>query len=181
MSESSLASLFWTTRTVHMTSLAIRLLVFCMLLWLAVVDVRIRRLPNVAVLAIGVLFFVDAVVVRVSIREVVLHLALALGVFAVCAAMFAARMLGGGDAKLAAVIFLWVGMDLSWSTLTLISMIGTVVALISLGARRLKPGQRSRPMRALTLFSSIRGVPYGVALALGGGAMIVLSAALPCS
>jgi prepilin peptidase CpaA len=152
---------------VHLTSLAIRLLVLCVLLWLAVVDVRVRRLPNGAVFAIGVLFFIDALV--------------ALGVFAVCAALFAARMLGGGDAKLAAVIFLWVGRDLSWSTFTLISLIGTVVALISLAARHIKPRQQSRPMRALAMFSSARGVPYGVALALGGGTVIVLSAALPCS
>jgi prepilin peptidase CpaA len=166
---------------VHLTSLAIRLLVLCVLLWLAVVDVRVRRLPNGAVFAIGVLFFIDALMRHLSFRGIVLHLAVALGVFAVCAALFAARMLGGGDAKLAAVIFLWVGRDLSWSTFTLISLIGTVVALISLAARHIKPRQQSRPMRALAMFSSARGVPYGVALALGGGTVIVLSAALPCS
>jgi prepilin peptidase CpaA len=176
-----ISSRFWTVFVVYLTSLAIRLFVFGTLLWLAVVDVRVRRLPNVAVLAIGALFFIDAMVLRLPFRSVVLHLAVALGVFAICAALFAARMLGGGDAKLAAVIFLWVGRDLSWSTFTLISLIGTVVALVSLAARQIQPTQQSRLMRALAMFSSARGVPYGVALALGGGTVILLSAALPRS
>jgi prepilin peptidase CpaA len=34
-------------------------------------------------------------------------------------------------------------------------------------------------MRALAMFSGARGVPYGVALALGGGVVIVLPALLP--
>jgi prepilin peptidase CpaA len=34
-------------------------------------------------------------------------------------------------------------------------------------------------MRALAMFSGARGVPYGVALAAGGGTVIVLPALLP--
>jgi prepilin peptidase CpaA len=34
-------------------------------------------------------------------------------------------------------------------------------------------------MRALAMFSGARGVPYGVALALGGGLVIVLPALMP--
>jgi prepilin peptidase CpaA len=104
---------------------------------------------------------------------------LALGVFAVCAALFAAKMLGGGDAKLASVIFLWVGLSLALPALTLISVIGTVVSLISLATRNMDSDQRSGPLRALAMFSGARGVPYGVALAFGGGLAIVLPALLP--
>jgi prepilin peptidase CpaA len=43
----------------------------------------------------------------------------------------------------------------------------------------MKPEQRSQPMRALAMFSGTRGVPYGVALALGGGLVIVLPALSP--
>jgi prepilin peptidase CpaA len=88
-------------------------------------------------------------------------------------------MLGGGDAKLASVIFLWAGLSLSIPALTLISVIGTLVSLISLATRNMKPEQRSQPMRALAMFSGTRGVPYGVALALGGGLVIVLPALSP--
>jgi prepilin peptidase CpaA len=164
---------------VSLLSLAIRLVVMCALLWLAVIDVRVRRLPTRMVLVIGALFFIDALVVRMAATEVLMHLLLAAGVFVVCAALFAARMLGGGDAKLASTIFLWIGPGLSLAALTLISVIGTLVALISLATRNMNQGPRSGFMRTLAMFSGARGVPYGVALALGGGSVIVLPSLLP--
>ncbi|SAL80784.1 peptidase A24A, prepilin type IV [Caballeronia choica] len=160
-------------------SLAIRLVVLCVLLWLAVIDVRSRRLPTKIVLTIGALYFADALLLGKSVDDVMAHLLLALGVFIICAALFAARMLGGGDAKLASVIFLWAGLSLSLPALTLISVIGTLVSLVSLATRRMNPSQRSHPMRALAMFSGARGVPYGVALALGGGTVIVLPTLVP--
>jgi prepilin peptidase CpaA len=163
----------------HLLSLVIRVVALCALLWLALNDVRERRLPTRVVLAVGALFFVDAVVLRLPPGQVLTHLALALGVFLVCAALFAARMIGGGDAKLASVIFLWVGVSLAIPALTLICVIGLVVSLISLATRNMNADQRSRPLRVLAMFSGARGVPYGVALASGGGLAIVLPALLP--
>jgi prepilin peptidase CpaA len=164
---------------VSIPSLAIRLVVLCVLLWLAAIDIRSRRLPTRIVLTIGALFFVDAVLTGLPVDQVVTHLLLALGVFLFCAALFAAKMLGGGDAKLAAVIFLWVGLGMSIPAFTLISVIGTFVSLISLATRNMDPAAHAHPVRALAMFSGARGVPYGVALALGGGAMIVLPAQVP--
>ncbi|KQR81826.1 peptidase A24A prepilin type IV [Burkholderia sp. Leaf177] len=159
--------------------LTIRLVVLAALLWLAVFDVRFRRLPTKVVLVIGALFFIDALLIKMPLSDVLQHIALASGVFLFCAVLFAANLLGGGDAKLAAVIFLWVGLGLSIPALTLISVIGTVVSLVSLATKRMSPEQRSRPLRALAMFSGARGVPYGVALALGGGTVIVLPVLLP--
>jgi prepilin peptidase CpaA len=164
---------------VSLLSLAIRIVVVCALLWLAVFDVRFRRLPTKVVLTVGALFFVDALIVRMPLGDVMKHLLLAFGVFLFCAAMFAANLLGGGDAKLASVIFLWVGLSLSLAALTLISVIGTLVSLISLATKRMNPDQHTQPMRSLAMFSGARGVPYGVALALGGGTVIVLPVLLP--
>ncbi|KMY85958.1 Type IV prepilin peptidase TadV/CpaA [Candidatus Paraburkholderia calva] len=157
-------------------SLAIRFVVLCALLVLAVIDVRARRLPTGIVVAIGALFFVDALLNKLTVDQIISHLMLACAVFAVCAALFAAKMLGGRDAKLAAVIFLWAGLGLSLPALTFISLIGTVVSLISLATRNVRADQSSSPLRALVMFSGARGVLYGVALALGGGLVI---AALP--
>jgi prepilin peptidase CpaA len=164
---------------VQLLSLAIRLIVLCVLLWLAVIDVRSRRLPTKIVLAVGALFFADALARRMPLDDVIVHLLLAVGVFLLCAVLFAVKMLGGGDAKLASVIFLWAGLALSLPALTLISLIGTLVSLISLATRYMDPVQRFMPMRALAMFSGARGVPYGVALALGGGLVIVLPALMP--
>lgn len=154
-------------------SFAIRIAVLAILLWLAVVDIRIRRLPTRAVMLVALLFFVDAWVIRMPLGVVILHVALAAGVFLVCAALFFAKMLGGGDAKLAAVIFLWVGFGLSVETLTLISVLGTMIALVSLATRRLNIDECAGILRWFAMFSGSRGVPYGVALAVGGGAVIV--------
>jgi prepilin peptidase CpaA len=166
---------------VYLLSLTIRFVALCALLWLAVVDVRNRRLPTRVVLAIGALFFINTLVVHMSIRDVLAHLFLAFGVLIICAALFAAKMLGGGDAKLASIIFLWTGPALWLPTLTLISVIGTLVSLVSLATRHMDQDvdQHSLPMRALAMFSGARGVPYGVALALGGGSVIMLPALLP--
>jgi len=159
--------------------LTIRLIVLCALIWLAVFDVRFRRLPTKVVLTIGALFFVDALILKMPLGDLLQHILLAFGVFLFCAVLFAANLLGGGDAKLAAVIFLWVGLGLSMPALTLISVIGTLVSLVSLATKRMNPEHHSQPLRFLAMFSGARGVPYGVALALGGGTVIVLPVLLP--
>jgi prepilin peptidase CpaA len=161
---------------VLLLSLVIRLFVLASLLYLAVIDVRDRRLPNSLVLLIAALFFVDALILRMPLHDVVSHLIVAFTVLVICAILFAFKMLGGGDAKLGAVIFLWAGTWLSLPALTLISIIGTVVSLISLATRNMNRHQAHFLLRGLALFSSERGVPYGVALALGGGTVIVLPA-----
>jgi prepilin peptidase CpaA len=165
--------------TVSPLSIAVRLIVACALLWLAAFDVRCRRLPTRVILAIGALFFFDVLVIRMAINDVLAHLLLALVVFVVCAVLYLAKILGGGDAKLAAVVFLWVGSSLFLPALALISVIGLGVSLISLATRHIDPALRSPLLRALAMFSEARGVPYGVALALGGGLVIVLPAVLP--
>ena len=172
-------SLILQNDIVHLLSLAIRLIVLGILLWLAVIDVRDRRLPTPIVLVIGALFFADALVIHLSLYDLLLHIIVAFVVFLVCAILFAAKMLGGGDAKLGAVIFLWTGTLLSLPALTLISIVGTVVSLISLATSMMNSRQTNIFLQGLAMFSSARGVPYGVALALGGGAVIVLPTLLP--
>lgn len=160
-------------------SVVLRVFAVCVLGWLAVVDVRVRRLPDVGVLAVAALFFVDALAMRMSLATVGLHLGIALAVYVFCALLFALKMLGGGDAKLAAVLFLWTGPGMALPTLTLISVTGTFVGLTSLATSGMDPSAFNGPLRALAMFSSRRGVPYGVALAVGGGAAILLPALLP--
>jgi len=160
-------------------SLSIRLVALCALLLLAVTDVRRRRLPNKLVLVVGGLFFADALAVHMSFGNLMAHLLIAFVVYLICGGLFAAKMLGGGDAKLAAVIFLWAGLHLSGSAAILISVTGASVALISLATQRTNPQHRLAAVRTLALFSGARGVPYGVALAVGGGAVIALPALLP--
>jgi prepilin peptidase CpaA len=162
-----------------MLSVLIRLIVVGILVWLAIADVRKRRLPNLAVAVIGTLFFVDAVVQRMPVHVLLVHLIVGLLVLCAGVVLFFTRVLGGGDAKLAAVIFLWTGSALLMPAFTIISIAGTLVSLISLATYRLDPATYRGPLGVLALFSGVRGVPYGVALAVGGSTVIFTPAVMP--
>jgi prepilin peptidase CpaA len=162
-----------------MFNILILLAVVAVLTWLAITDLRSRRLPVGGAIAIAMLFIMHVIVDRMPIHQVMQHLVVALVVFLICVALFAANMLGGGDAKLAAAIFLWTGAATLLLALTLISVIGTLVSFVSLLTWNMNRASPGHLKRVLAMFSGARGVPYGVALAAGGGAAIVLPSLLP--
>ncbi|WP_121115228.1 A24 family peptidase [Croceibacterium ferulae] len=85
-----------------------------------------------------------------------LQLGLALLVLAICAALFALRMLGGGDAKLLAALALWVPPPAFAELVLVMALAGGVLAAVMLiGGPRLAA---NRPA----------GLPYGIAIAAGG-------------
>jgi prepilin peptidase CpaA len=84
-------------------------------------------------------------------------------------AMFALGWIGGGDAKLAAAIALWLG----WGVLLDYSLSaaiygGALTIVILLGRRQALPLWLSRHAWIARLHDSKTGVPYGVALAAAG-------------
>ena len=84
--------------------------------------------------------------------------------------------MGGGDVKLAAAVFLWAGPGLGVPVLSLVALAGLAVAILALAARLL--GRLPLPAaigQGLGIVSSERGVPYGVALAVGGMAAALLA------
>lgn len=74
--------------------------------------------------------------------------------------LFAAGWLGGGDVKLLAAVASWADLASILPLLALIFIAGGAVALLSLAVRR----------KALS--KAAKGVPYGVAIALGTGIVI---------
>ncbi|WP_345814950.1 prepilin peptidase [Paraburkholderia sp. PREW-6R] len=178
-------------------STLIRLLASVALCALAAHDIRHRRLPTRLVAVVGALYFVDALIAGDSLHLILSHGAVALAVFAIGFVLFALRWIGGGDVKLAAAIFVWTGTALAWPVLLLISVAGLPLAACSLVATRLtRRRERAnaaafaasaavgtaaatdrQPLRPRSAgdklaywLSAKRGVPYGVALALGGTA-----------
>lgn len=165
-------------------SLLLRALASAALVVLAAYDIRHRRLPTRLVAVVGVLYFADALVAGDPLSLILKHGALALAVFAIGFVMFALRWVGGGDVKLAAAIFVWTGSALAWPVLLIVSVAGLPVALCSLLAarftRRHEPAAAANGAPAVKTrgafermahwLSAKRGVPYGVALALGGTA-----------
>lgn len=175
--------------TTSIMSPSIRFIACAALLVLAAWDIRYRRLPNWLVAIVGSLYFLDALVAGDAPALMLNHFLTALAAFAIGFVLFALRCLGGGDVKLAAALFLWTGTALAWPVLMLISGIGLPVALFSLFAswavkrqavRAVNKGETQfhaspRALRRFTgWWSAKRGVPYGVALALGGGAGVWL-------
>ena len=87
-------------------------------------------------------------------------------------AFFAFRFVGGGDAKLFAAVALWFGYpDVLFYALA-VSVAGGGLALIVLWFRRLALPEPFRQDWILRLHDERSGIPYGVALAVGGGVII---------
>ncbi|HEY1142899.1 MAG TPA: prepilin peptidase [Sphingomicrobium sp.] len=92
--------------------------------------------------------------------DIGLQVAVAMGVFALLAAAFYMGMMGGGDVKLAAALALWFSPVSTFRFLVWMSIAGgllTVVVLVAHKARK-KAGRAE--------------VPYGVAIAVGGLAIL---------
>jgi prepilin peptidase CpaA len=84
-------------------------------------------------------------------------------------AFYALNIMGAGDSKLFTAVALFAGMGYLLLLAVATALAGGVIALISLA---------SRPQRALVIFSLRgkgdwgRGVPYGVAIAVGGAVVM---------
>ena len=133
----------------------------------AVSDIRVRRIPNWTVLALIGLFAVLAI--ALGGQGLLSALAAAGVALAVSVALYALRLIGAGDSKLITAVALFAGLGyLPWLILAT-ALTGGVIAALSF---------LSRPTRALTMVTMRgkgdwgRGVPYGVAIAVGGALVI---------
>lgn len=127
----------------------------------AVVDVRTFTISNKLTLAVALLAPVYWLAVPVTLwPEVPIQIAGAVIVFLLLAAAFYAGMMGGGDVKLAAALALWFPPGLTIKFLVLMSIAGGVLTLALLAWHRAKR-REGRPE-----------IPYGVAIAFGGLAIL---------
>ncbi|MCA8244065.1 prepilin peptidase [Burkholderia sp. AU32262] len=133
------------------------------LMSLVLQDVRTRRLSNRAVLAFAMLYFVAAALAREGLAQLAAHVGTAAVMLLLFAGLRHAGWVGGGDVKLAAAVFLWAGPGLALPVLTIVGASGAACGLAVLAA---VAWQRWRIAPARTI--DTRGVPYGVALSLGG-------------
>lgn len=170
-------------------SLALRILACAALLALAAYDLRFRRLPTKLVAVVACLYLVDAIAAHDPYTVVLNHVGVAAGAIVGGFVLFALRCIGGGDVKMAAAILMWTGTALALPMLIVVAATGLPVALLSWLSERVRrraeaedhdvPGKRHSVVRRLASWcSSRRGVPYGVALAFGGCAALLLPVAL---
>jgi len=127
----------------------------------AVIDVRTFTISNRLNLAVALLAPLFWWSVHLPLwPDVGLQIAVAAGVFVLLAVAFYAGMMGGGDVKLAAALALWFSPLSTLKFLVLMSLAGGVLTLVVLLIHRMHKKQ-GRPE-----------IPYGVAIAFGGLAIL---------
>lgn len=149
---------------------AIVFLIFPLCLTLAAfTDFLEMTIPNrIPVVLLGA-FAIAAPLAGLGVTDIGFHLLAGLVVFAVCFALFAFNVMGGGDAKLLTAAAVWFGLNLSLvSFLTYVAYIGGALTLLILLLRA-----RSNTMMAigLPLPGSIlhaKKIPYGIAIGIAG-------------
>jgi prepilin peptidase CpaA len=127
----------------------------------AAIDVRTFTISNRLNLTVALLAPLYWLSVALPLwPDVGAQLAAGAGVFVVFAIAFYAGMMGGGDVKLAAALALWFSPASTIKFLVLTSLAGGVLTLGVLALHRLK-AREGRPE-----------IPYGVAIAFGGLAIL---------
>lgn len=140
---------------------ALLALLALLLLIAAVIDVRTYTIPNWLNLAIALLAPLFWWSIGLPLwPDLAIRIGVALLVFGLLAVAFYAGMMGGGDVKLAAALALWFPPLATVKLLVVMSMAGGVLTLIMLIRHRAQR-REGRPK-----------IPYGVAIAIGGWAIL---------
>ena len=127
----------------------------------AVIDVRtytISNRLNVAVALLAPLYWWS--IALPLWPDIAIQFAVAFGVFLLLALAFYAGLMGGGDVKLAAALALWFSPASTLKFLIFMSIAGGVLTLFVLAVHWLR-SKEGRP-----------DIPYGVAIAIGGLAIL---------
>ncbi len=128
-------------------------------------DLFTMTIPNRISLALIGAFLVCGLFAGLSLQQYAMHLACGGAILIIGIAMFAAGLLGGGDAKLMASSAIWIGVDKLMLYFLAISVLGGVLALALLLYRRLPAGAYNLPAWAARLHVKGSHMPYGVAIA----------------
>jgi prepilin peptidase CpaA len=127
----------------------------------AVIDVRTYTIPNWLNLAVALLALLFWWAIALPLwPDAAIRLGVAFAVFALLALAFYLGMMGGGDVKLAAALALWFPPLATVKLLVIMSFAGGVLTLIMILVHR-AGRKEGRPK-----------IPYGVAIAVGGWAIL---------
>lgn len=144
-------------------------LFMALLITAALTDIAYYKIPNVIVLAILALY-----PVYVLVSPAPVDWKWGLGVAAICLAigfvLFATKIFGAGDVKLATAMLLWAGPALAPWALLICAMIGLVLAVVMLSPLRfvIAGALTSIGQRGLGDSLLAKNMPYGVAISAGG-------------
>jgi len=139
------------------------------MIYAAASDLLTMTISNRLSIGLFLGFFVVAALVGMPLADVGKHLAASLIVLVFAFGFFARGWIGGGDAKLAAATALWLGLPHLMDYLLVAAIIGGVLTLAILQARRWPlPRLLARQGWIARLHAVETGIPYGIALAIAG-------------
>ena len=142
----------------------------------AITDATRYIIPNRLTAALALAFAPVALAVGLPLPTFAICAGAGLAALAVGVGLFALRIVGGGDAKLAAACVLWLGPPAAFTFLLWTAMAGGALAVGLMLARRAPALVTARgPVWVGRLLAPGGDVPYGVAIAVGALAAFPLS------
>lgn len=139
-----------------------------LLVYAACSDIARLIIPNWVSIALAALYPVAALISGASLGEIAFHFVFAGLVLTVGYFLFAAKIFGGGDAKLLAAVAIWTGITAFSPFFFWTAISGGVMALALLGARYVIKQAETNPPFVNRLLAKQEGIPYGVAIMVGG-------------
>jgi prepilin peptidase CpaA len=146
-----------------------RLLLFpALMAFAAASDLFTMTISNRVSLALIAGFLVLAPLCGMGMQDMLLHIGAGAAVLVAAFACFAMGWVGGGDAKVAAGVALWLGFDHLLNYLLYASLFGGALTLLLLQFRQWPlPYPLAGHAWLDRLHDKQSGIPYGIALALG--------------
>jgi prepilin peptidase CpaA len=133
-------------------------------------DFLTLSIPNRVSLAIALTFFPVALLAGLPLETMVLHTTCALAALAFGFALYAAKWIGGGDAKLFAAAALWIGWGQIVPYGAAVAIVGGALAIMYV-ILRILPARYTAPVGCWAASIRQMELPYGVALA--GAALVI--------
>ncbi len=136
-------------------------------------DWRSLRIPNWISLSSAGLFVLAVVFAPADFAPLWPHIAAGFGMLTVTYILFALGQFGGGDAKLASALALWLGLKGLVPFVMFTGIAGGVLAVLGLYIKRKKPFAHVTPQSWIGQLQAGRdAIPYGIALAIGGAVAV---------
>ncbi len=128
-------------------------------------DLLTMTIPNKITLCLVAAFAVFAPLAGMGWETALMHVGVAIAVLIVGFALFSLGVMGGGDAKLLAASALWFGTAFTLPYLLVASVLGGLLTLVILIARRVMlPAKLLSIGWIARLLDKKQGIPYGAAL-----------------
>ncbi len=136
--------------------------------WAGVMDLMTTKIRNDLVLFLFAVYAALAPLAGFGAWDIGMSAAAAFGLLACMFVFFTLGWIGGGDAKLAAVVALWIGAEHTPAYVLTTAIFGGLLTLLLLQFRSMAlPALFRRVSWIEHLHTSGAGVPYGVAIASG--------------